>query len=223
MVDDFNPASCTPSAAEMLRCLVSERCLRQIASSPTREGAVLDPVYVSKHFIHSTILDLPPVAGSDHSAQLVKLYVDKEYTGARLCKRVDYEQLDKLLNQFDYTTMFIGCIDTDDFASRFNETLLNAVSTCSLYKPAYRRQRLPRRIVQLLRAKQKKWLAAKRSGDFTAYKSSCVTVKAAIRSHRRNQESRLVYSNNRRNFYSYTGSKLNTRDNHVSLSINGSV
>ena len=155
MVGDFNSASCSPSATEML-CSVSECCLCQIASSPTRGGALLNLVYVSKHFIHSKILDLPPAAGLDHSAQLVKLYVGKKYTGARLCQRVDYEQFGKLLSQLDYTTMFIGCIDVDDFASRFTETLLNAVSASSFYRPVYWRQRLPRHIVQLLRAKQKK-------------------------------------------------------------------
>ena len=80
-----------------------------------------------------------------------------------------------------------------------------------------------RHIVQFSRAKQKKWLAAKRSGDFTDCKSACITVKAANRSHHRNQESRLVYSNNRHNFHSYIGSKLNTRDNHISLSLNDCV
>ena len=64
---------------------------------------------------------MPPV-GSDHSAQLVKLFVDKENTDVRLCQRVGYEQLGKLLIQHDNTTIFIGCIDVDDFASRFNET-----------------------------------------------------------------------------------------------------
>ena len=56
-------------------------------------------------------------------------------------------------------------------------------------------------IVQLLRVIQKKLSTAKRSGDFTANKSACATVRTSIRSQLCNHECRLVYSNNCRNFY----------------------
>ena len=87
---------------------------------------------MSKQFIYSTITDLPPVAGSDHSAQIVMMIVDKEHLGARMRQCANHKQLGKLLSQLDHSTIFMGCFDVDDFGCRITETLLNVIA-CSYY------------------------------------------------------------------------------------------
>ena len=44
-----------------------------VASQPTRGDALLELFYVISDFISSTVSDLPPIAGSDHNAQLLEL------------------------------------------------------------------------------------------------------------------------------------------------------
>ena len=85
----------------------------------------------------------------------------------------------------------------------------------------YRCQRLPKHVVHLLHIKRK-WAEAKRSGDYTAYKAAGATAGAAIRSHQRNIEHRIIYSNNHKAFFSYINNKLNQPkcNNDICLKIN---
>ena len=77
--------------------------------------------------------------------------------------------------------------------------------------------------MQLIRVKQNKWKAAKQSGDYSAYIALRKTVRAAIRSHHRNLESRFIYNNNRRTFFSHVSKRLNKNVRQIHLEVNGVI
>ena len=139
----------------MMQNLADQHSLSQIARAPTRGSALLDLVYVSMQLINCVDSDLLPIAGSDHSAQLVRLPATGE-AGMKLRKVVDYKQLELLLSHIDSRVLFVGCVTVDDYALRLNTALVDAINASTLYKPTYKRERLPRHIVQLIRVKQKK-------------------------------------------------------------------
>jgi hypothetical protein len=213
---DFNLKSCTAGAVEIFDNLIMEHNLSLIASQPTRGDALLDLVYVTPDFINSNISDLPPIARSDHSAQLIELPISS-VSDVKQRKVVDAKQLGLLLGQLDSTTMFSECRDVDDYANVLTATLLGAIADSTRFKQVCKRQRLPRYIVQLLHTKKKLWRAAKQSKEFSKYKAAKKTARAAIRSHQRNLENRLVYSNNRRAFFSHINDKLYQKKNKIQL------
>ena len=93
-------------------------------------------------------------------------------------------------------------------------------NTGTTYLPIFKRQRLPRHIIQLLHKKKRAWLYTKCIKDYTAYNAARSTAKTAIRSHRRNIESPLTYSNNRKAFFSYVYNKINNVNSQICLTIN---
>ena len=94
----------------------------------------------------------------------------------------------------------------------------------SYFKPARKRKCLPRHIVKLLHSKRRAWLSAKRSGDFTSYKTLCQTVRSVIRQHTRCLDLRLVYSNDHKSFFKHLSSKLRSHQPqrpHINITVNG--
>ena len=206
----------------MIQNLADQHSLFQIVHVPTRGSVLLDLVYVSMQIIICVVSDLPPIAGSDHSAQLVRLPATEE-AGMKLRNVVDYKQLELLLSHIDSRVLFVGCVTVDYYALRLNTALVDAINASTLYKPRYKRERFPRHIVQLICIKQKKWKAAKQSSDYSAYIALRKTVRAAIRSHHRNLESRFIYNNNCRAFFSHVSKRLNNNDRQIHLEVNGAI
>ena len=94
---DFNLKLCTMRAVEMLDDLAFEHNLSLVTNQPTCGEALFDLIYVTPDFISSTIFDLPPIAGSNHSAQLFELTVST-VSDVKQRKVVDVEQLGLLLS-----------------------------------------------------------------------------------------------------------------------------
>ena len=86
-----------------------------------------------------------------------------------------------------------------------------------------KRQRLPKHIVQLIKAKRKHWETAKISNDLTAYKNARSAARVAILSHRRNLKNRLVCRKDRKALFSYLENDINSHEHAFSLCINGDV
>ena len=139
----------------ILRRLMVEHHLTQTVAQPTRGNAILDLMFVSDTLIIEGISYLAPINCYDHDSQLLRIHFSVNHT--MLHRHVDYDGLRLLLSQTDWTASFKGCIVTNDFACYFNSLIFGAVDTCTSYKPIFRRQRLPRHIVQLLRAKKRAW------------------------------------------------------------------
>jgi hypothetical protein len=214
---DFNLASCSPAAKEKLNNIIDVHSLCQIACLPTRGRAMLDLVYVSSQFAECYVTALPPMAGSDHDAQLIKVPSIRCQRGIKFCRSVDYERLGILISQIDWCVLFKRATDADSYACILTSALTRAVMACTTYKPLCKRQRLPRHIVQLIRKKRKFWKVARISKDYTAYKKARKDARAAIRSHHRNVEHRMTYSNSRHIFFSYVSGRLRSRTRGIQL------
>ena len=61
----------------------------------------------------------------------------------------------------------LDLLNVDNYAAKFNDTLLRALSNCTHHKPIYKRRRLPKHVVRLLHIKKVSWQEAKRSDDNT--------------------------------------------------------
>ena len=152
---DFNLKSCTVGSVEMFDDFAIEHNLSLDASQPTRGDALRNLVYIPPKFISCTVSDPPPIAGSDHSAQLLELPISI-ISNVKQRKVVDVEQLGLLLSQFDSSSMFNECRDVNDYASVLTAALLGAIADSTRFKQVCKHQRLPRHIVQLLHAKKMK-------------------------------------------------------------------
>ena len=79
--------------------------------------------------------------------------------------------------------------------------MTTAVADCTSFKRTGLSPRLPKHIAKLLRTKRRLWTKAKCTGDYMAYYTATKIAKSAIRIHRRNQEWKLVYANNKKAFF----------------------
>ena len=134
-------------------------------------------------------------------------------------KVVDYIKLGHVLFEIDWSLCFNNCANVDNYAAKFNDTLLRALSNCTHQKPIYKRRHLPKHVVRLLHIKKVNWQEAKRSGNYTKYKAARTTARAVIMRHRRNVESRLIHNNDRKAFFSYINRKNKSQDSQICLII----
>lgn len=218
---DYNDG--TLRTDQLICQFIDEHNLMQLATLPTRQNKILDLILVSSHFANGFVDDHPPIGGSDHSAQVIKLNYTCSETRKDLCADIDIQRLNYYLSLLDWNCLFTGCDNVDVYSTLFNNVLLANIKACTTYKCRTRRQRFPRHIVKLLHSKKKAWLKAKQTGELTNYIALRRTVRAAIRQHRRNLENKLVYSNNRKAFFSYVNSKVGGRNNTPCLKVNGRV
>ena len=215
IVGDFNlPTSSVNSTwiPKELNSFAEHHSMIQIAREVTREDALLDLVIITSHFADCAVNTLPPVGGSDHAAQLMQLRTTFKNKASTMRKVVDYTKLGHMLSKLDWLLCFNNCVNVDNYAAKFNDTFLRALSNCTHHKPIYKRRSLPKHVVQLLHIKKVSWQEAKRSGDYTKYKAARKTDRAAIWRHRRNVESRLIHNNDRKAFFSYINRKNKIQD-----------
>ena len=147
-------------------------------------------------------LNLSPINCSYHNSQLLRICRPYSVNRTILRRHVDYDGLRLLLSQTDWTASFQRCIVANDFAHLFNTFIFNAVDTCTSYNPIFHRQRLPRHIVQFLRAKKRAWQTCRQSGDNAPFKAASRKSRVALHQYRRCEELSVVYSKNRKDFFS---------------------
>ena len=224
VVGDFNiPNLLTPCGRAIAGHLELEHGLLQLATSPTRDTALLDLVFVSNHFANGSVTNIPPIGESDHNAQLITLPAHPPEARRRMHRVIDYQHLLLELSGVNWSRFFSSCVHVDDYANKFTDFLLAAVAASSSYRPAMKRRRLPKHIVRMLLLKRRKWKESRRSGNFDAYKVVKRNVRAAIRQHRRNLEYRLTFSRNRKAFFSYVYDKLGRANTDICLDIDGTA
>ena len=83
--------------------------LSQIASAPTCGNTLVDLLFVSMHYMRGDVINIPPIAGSDHSSQLIKLPVVRGLQNIKMRKLINYEQLSLLLSQLNWNILFTSC------------------------------------------------------------------------------------------------------------------
>jgi hypothetical protein len=194
MVGDFNlpgvqwSADSTPdkgASALHIHNLAASYDLTQIAFEPTRGHALLDLIFVSRRFANCNVTTLPPLADSDHCAQLLRIPFVTNSSACQMTSKVDHALLCNLLQQTDWLASLQNCVTADDFAAQFTGQLQHAILSSTYHRPQFHRQRLPRHIVQLLCAKHKAWVTAKLTGDKTPFITTRRTAKAAIRAYQK--------------------------------------
>ena len=187
----------------LLRRLMIEHHQTQAVTQPTQGNAILDLMLISDTLTIDGISYLAPINCSDHNSQLLRNRLPCSINRTVLRRHVDYDGLRLLQSQTNWTASFQGCIVAENFAHRFDTLIFNNVNTCTSYNPIFRRQRLPRHIVQLLRAEKRAWRTSWQSRDTAPFKATSKTARAALRQYRRCEELRLAYSNNRKVFFSH--------------------
>ena len=233
MAGDFNfpgmnwlkvRATADSADKRFLRHLITEHSLSQIVTQPTRERAILDLVFLSDMLQADDVEHLPPIAGSYHNAQLWHVTLPALQRHRNLHRHVDHAKLNCALNLIDWTVAFKGCAVTDDYAARFTNLVLDAVNKCSAFVPLFRRPQLSKHIVVLMRVKKRAWTSYLRTRDMSAFKAASKTARAALQQHRRCEEMRLIYSQDRHRFFKYINSKtgagtksIHIRKNDVAL------
>ena len=193
----------------LIRQFACEHSLTQLAQQPTRGLALLDLVFISSRLSVSSIDET--VAGSDHNAQLLSMRATLSSVGKATREFVDYQHLSSLLSHNMWNKVFASCITTDDYADSFTAALLSAIKASTPCKPVYKREVLPKHIVQLIRLKKRLWLQGGITGDYTAFMQARRNFQTAIRHFRRSQEQRLAYRNNRKKFFSYVFKNVVTK------------
>ena len=216
--DAFNSAIST-SCSEFHR-FIMERDLHILDSGPTRGESKLDLVFVSSHFTYSHIVVLSSIAGADHDIQFVSIPQWSDWSRIRWAQ-IDYLQLDNTLAQIDWSSFFSGCVSADEYAERFTNWLLTAIQMCTIRRQRFKKTRPPRHIIKLLHAKKKVWRLAKRSGSNAAYKEACYKSRVSIRQFKRNQEQRILYLKNSKQFFSYVSHKLGNNSCQIDLDMGG--
>ena len=85
--------------------------------------------------------------------------------------------------QVDWVMLFRGCCHVNEYA----ELMTNQLRLVNLARSArvLKKYDFPRHIVKLIHAKAAIWRHAKRSADFTAYRSAYRVSKAIIRQFRK--------------------------------------
>ena len=204
----------------LLRYLVIEHHLTQLVRQATSYNAILDLVFVSSSINYTAIELLPPIAQSDHDAQLLRFSLPSITNHINLCRIVDYDSLRFKLSNIDWVTFFSGCSNANQFASKFTDLLIMETDICTRYVPAFRRQRLPRHIVHLLRAKKRAWSTCKHTGDRATLKAASKVMRVALRQHRRYNEMRIIYANDRRSFFKYIRYSFGSQTSSINLCIN---
>ena len=135
----LNVRATVDSADErFLRHLITEHSLSQIVTQPTRKRAILDLVFLSDTLRADDVEHLPPIAGSDHDAELWYVTLPALQRRKNLRRHVDYAKLNCALSLIDWTVAFKGCAVTDDYAARFTNKVLDAVNKCSAFVPLFR-------------------------------------------------------------------------------------
>ena len=122
VVDDFNmPDLHSASCRDIFELIALKHGLRQPAPSPTRRVAILNLVFALPIFNNLTVTDLPPVAGSDHKAQLISLPTHM-YAKRKNCNCfVDNNHLRSLLCEVDWSLFFASCTRVDEYSHKFTD------------------------------------------------------------------------------------------------------
>ena len=141
------------SMESIFRSSINGQNLLQVAREVTRKTALLDLLLTSRSFDQCDVTSLPPIAGSDHSAQPLRLKAVKRTNlegKDRLVHHIRYANVVSITSSIDWPSTFSTCVTTDDYANCFTNILREAINMPSYFKPARKRKCLPRHIVKLL-------------------------------------------------------------------------
>ena len=159
----------------------------------------------------------PPVAGSDHTAQVIFLPMIsrrlKQRTRASVMK-TDYEAMRQILNSISWRELFSLCNDVDDYVNVFMDVIVSAKGRASY---SCRRRpgsiNFPPAILSLIYKKRHLWYKSQKSGDRTQYYDARNKCRQAIKKFSADYEKSVINSGNFKSFYKYMNLKLGRSKN----------
>ena len=75
----------------------------------------LDLIFVPPHYIDSQVIDLAPIARSDHHSQLLKLNRPYSSGDAPIIRRLNYDQLCSVFDRVNWDMSFVHFASVDDY------------------------------------------------------------------------------------------------------------
>ena len=204
-------------AAGLLGDFILDNDLSQLVLQPTRGDHILDLALVTDNLASSVVQMAPPVAGSDHTAQVIFLPMIsrrlKQRTRASVMK-TDYEAMRQILNSISWRELFSLCNDVDDYVNVFMDVIVSAKGRASY---SCRRRpgsiNFPPAILSLIYKKRHLWYKSQKSGDRTQYYDARNKCRQAIKKFSADYEKSVINSGNFKSFYKYMNLKLGRSKN----------
>ena len=113
--------------------------------------------------------------------------------------------------------MFKKCTDVDDYMSIYAKLLSSTLDLFTPRKKQYKKHRVrfPKYMMKLIHKKRRLWKSARKTGDYTAYRSCCLMVKKSISDFHFSEELKFINGKNKTIFYSYINNKLGCRKSQI--------
>lgn len=213
------------TASAVLVNTIRENNLSQLVDFPTRfrnqqTPSLLDLVLVNDPDTVSGIEQHPPLGKSDHiilHSRLQLLFPPTNDKFIKTLKITNYRRLDGLVEAVDWVSLLQPAADVELMWSIFAETLQGLVDNCT---STSRTTFIPLKpwinanILKLIRHKKSLWqryTRRKEQRDYDAHRSFSNFLSSTIANAKRDYELKLTRSNDRKGFYKYVRSTLNTK------------
>ena len=189
--------------------------LSQLSFS-TRGDASLDLVLVSDNICALNCHQLPPIAGSDHLTQFLRIESSQIMCiSTSVCNGIDLSRIDisrtnQLLCNINWNTVLSSTTNVDQMLSIFMNILWDIFNMTAPLKQRFKRhpQRFPRSILKLIWKKRKAWKLYVKTGRRMPYTLACRKVKWSIRQFYAEQENNLLKRNDKKSFFRYVNKRL---------------
>ncbi|XP_044757719.1 uncharacterized protein LOC123315882 [Coccinella septempunctata] len=204
--------------------MVLNSSLVQLVTRPTRFRAgqipfLLDLILVSDEDLISDINFLPPFGKSDHLTLESKIQFTvskKTNIDRRSIEYIDYESVSQCLSDVKWENE-LGDLDVDSMWVRLLEVVGHAVSTNTSRKEIVHNVCKPWidfGLVKRIRQKKTLWQRFLRSGldcDYRIHRSYSNVLDQEISKAKRQYESKIGLSSDRKKFFKYVRSSLNSK------------
>lgn len=194
--------------------VVNEATRFRINQTPTTPDLIL----VDDIELLSDVQYLPPVGKSDHLVLSTKIQFhtcERAAVQERKMKLTDYEEVKQILSEIDWSTILDGT-DVDVMWNKFHRIVLDIVSRCTTEKVIRSNPKKPwidGRILGMIRLKKRLWQRYRRSHathDFINHRQYSNYLSSTIREAKKSFEGKLTQAKNRKTFYRYVRSQLNS-------------
>lgn len=203
---------------------IRENNLLQLVSEPTRfrsgqTPSLLDLILVNDPDLVAYHEVLPPFGRSDHVTLSCKIQLNitepKKVT--KRVKVIDYEQLNANLENVDWVSILHSSMDVEVMWSTFVDRLSVECESCTSYRSLTTIPSKPwinKRMLRMLRNKKSMWqryLRSRRDEDYVAHRIYSNRIKVLLEGAKSSFESNLASSRDRKKFFRYVRSNLNTK------------
>ena len=163
-----------------------------------------DIVLLTKGLQACSSICAPPFARSDHSSQMVDVayMYNPKRASTYLCgftknyNKTNFDLVQQLLAQVDWSVIFENAADVDDYVMRFNkifkETVDNYTLVCKIFKK--HKQRYPKHLKKLIHLKRREWEKEHQIKNYVLYKVCCKRVTHATNEFHHHSENQLFSS-----------------------------